>query len=222
MLTSTQNDLATRLHKELRGQGYDVEIRPQIETETGVLTPDLLGRKDDQTLLVGIKSLGTGEAEAERMRGLAAFAQSRDGHHFRLVLAEPVRADAQDLPSLSDIKERLPEARRLFRGKDAVPGWLFAWALLTAAAARRLQSLGISAAEGETARSLAKTLVAHGLAAQNDLTWLDAAAIYQERLAAGHVVEKADKKLFDRLCSLVHELSSVMKGENLPDTMLRR
>ncbi len=210
-----ETDVLARLRKELSAQGYTVEVRPRMAVdEAGVsLAPDLLARKGGETVLVGVKGLRSGPEDSTRLARLAEVARDHEGWSFRLVLAEARDQAPHALPLAVDLRDRLADARRLFRKGDAAPAYLFLWSVFTAAASRRLLAFGIAQAHRDEPSALVRSLIAHGLAAQEDLAWLAPAADLQTDLAAGHVDLEIPRELFDRLSAHANALTQGRQGE---------
>ncbi len=204
----SQTDILTRIRQAYRGEGYTVEIQTRLDDGAGtVLQPDLLAQKGSETVLVGIKTIGSGPEEATRLARLAQAAQEREGWTFRMILAEDREAAPVQRPSYEEIRERIADARRLWRKGDHAAAYLYAWSLMAAGAGRGLEAFGAAPMLGEPVQSLVKTMVAHGLAEQDDLAWLEPAADLFERLSGGYATLPVDQMLFDRLCVLVGGLA---------------
>ncbi len=204
-----ETDILNDLRKAYTAEGYQVTIRPRLPVEDGPdLVPDLLAVKGEEHVLVGIRTMnagspegGAGAAGAARLAALAEVAQDNDGWTFRMVLADGPGDRPAPLPMAEDIRPRIADARRLARKGDLIPAMLYGWALLTGIAARRLEAAGIAHAERHEPSSLCKTMVAQGLAAQEDLPWLERAADVVVLLGRGHVTLSVDMDLFDRVCA---------------------
>lgn len=213
---ASETDILTKLRKSYRAEGYDVDIRPRVDLPDGTdLSPDLLARKADRTVLVGIRALGAGAAGSDRLRRLAEAAKARDDWSFRLVLSEP-EGPAPGLPALDIIRGRLSEARRLHRKGDHVPAMLYAWALFTGAARRRLggDEAGLAFTDPLV---IVKHLAAEGGIDQQDLAWLERAAHHVAALQEGQVTLPTDSDLFDRVCALAMTLCRRGRDVDAPD-----
>ncbi|MGF1453766.1 MAG: hypothetical protein ACFB6R_00155 [Alphaproteobacteria bacterium] len=208
---ANETDILARLRKGYLGQGYDVAVRPQIDDGAGgIVEPDLAAAKAGRVILVGVRALSpaAGADGAARLRRLAEAAEARPDWTFRLVLAEP-EAPAPDLPATGEVGARLGEARRLLRRGEAAAAMLFAWAILAGAARRRVTAdADMGADQGPVA--LAHLCVAEGLADQDDLGWLLAAAQLAAALGAGELRRPVDRTLFDRVCGLAQDLADPM------------
>ena len=95
------------LSRQLRRQGYDVEI-PSPGSDTSF---DLVATKSDRTIVFEVKASPTDPANVEDIarRRATAFAQGFD--EFRLVVVNPPHETRVDIPGLEDQLRAFLDAR---------------------------------------------------------------------------------------------------------------
>ncbi len=131
--TAVASDKVREIAERYRGQGYEVTVAPSADQLPEVLrdlSPDLIARKDDDLVIVEVKSRPH-LASAPRPSDLARVVREHPGWRFELVIVSPERPflapyDAEDWTA-EEIGDRLSEAQLLLEAGHVEAALLLAW-----------------------------------------------------------------------------------------------
>ena len=202
------NALAEMAYKEtaekaklsLEGAGYDVAVHPASRDFPAPLRSsgaDLVARKGDEVVVVGIRAVPSTPAENQRLEKLADEVRKHAGWRFHLYLAQPRQEliDAPLQPSSSELRTELALARGILGREGARAALIYGWALLEATS----RLLVLDEAQGEARRykpaSIAASLVSEGFLGDADGDRLQSLAAARNQVAHGFT--KADVSVED-------------------------
>lgn len=189
MNTSTrESEEVRRLAEEYRRAGYKVLVEPPDAELPGFLAgkrPDLVAQSDTGHVVVEVKGHEK-RVDHERWSDIARAVEAQPGWHFRLVLLGESGGRSFDYASTTPevIRARLQSVGRLLAAGETEGALLLAWSAFEAAARRRLLDEGARVG-GLNSRALIKSLVHHGVVAQDDLLRLIPLADQRDAVAHG-------------------------------------
>jgi hypothetical protein len=187
---ASEAELARQIAEEYRAKGYDVTLQPgsdQLPPALSDYQPDMLARKDDETVVVEIRSRPTSRRQP-RLEGLAKAVRALPGWRLQLVLAEPDIAfplPESTLPwSEREAGRAFDEAEQLLKAGHAEAALLIAWAGTEATLRLVAEREGVKAERNE-ANFLLNRLATEGVLGQREYQVLRGALSLRNAIAHG-------------------------------------
>ena len=194
------NDLAYKEVTEkartaLESAGYRVTVRPsegELPVFLKTATPDLIARKGEGGVVIGIRTMPADRDQAARLSQLADEVRQHEGWRFDLYLAQPRQelVDAMLQPNSGDLDAEILRGRRLLEAHEPKIALIYGWALLEAAA----RILVLDQTKGEAKRyrpaSVVTSLISEGFLTDEDGERLQNLGLLRNQLVHGFT--KAD------------------------------
>jgi hypothetical protein len=208
---SADTDFVTREREALRQyadwysrQGYQVSVEPsphELPEFLRTLAPDLIAHRDDENVVVEIKT--SSPASFEQVQRLARALEHRAGWKLRVVYADlpdPEWAPPSELPETADLLARLDSLSAEGGGDD--PNrlqFLLLWSIIEAGARHRLAALNISPTSRISSSALIKMLLTEGIIEEDDYLVLRRALAVRNAIAHGFLNQPVDTALFKQI-----------------------
>jgi hypothetical protein len=208
---SADTDLVTSERKAIRQyadwysrQGYQISIEPsprELPEFLRTLAPDLIAHRDDENVVVEIKT--SSPASFEQVQRLARALEHRAGWKLRVVYADlpdPEWAPPSELPQAADLLARLDNLSA--EGGDDDPNrlqFLLLWSIIEAAARHRLPALNISPTSRISSSALIKMLLTEGIIEEDEYSVLRRALAVRNAIAHGFLNQPVDTALFEQI-----------------------
>jgi hypothetical protein len=185
-------------------QGYQVSIEPsprELPKFLRTLAPDLIAHRDDENVVVEIKT--SSPASFEQVQRLARALEHRAGWKLRVVYADlpdPEWAPPSELPETADLLARLDILSA--EGGDDDPNrlqFLLLWSIIEAAARHRLSALNIPPTSRISSSALIKMLLTEGIIEEEDYLVLRQALAVRNAIAHGFLNQPVDTALFEQI-----------------------
>ena len=208
---SADTDLVTSEREAIRQyadwysrQGYQVSIEPsprELPEFLRTLAPDLIAHRDDENVVVEIKT--SSPASFEQVQRLARALEHRAGWKLRVVYADlpdPEWAPPSELPATADLMARLDGLSAKAGADD--PNrlhFLLLWSIIEAAARHRLSALNISPTRRISSSALTKMLLTEGIIEEGEYLVLRKALAVRNAIAHGFLNQTVDTALFEQI-----------------------
>jgi hypothetical protein len=208
---SADTDLVTSEREAIRQyadwysrHGYQVSIQPSprgLPEFLRTLAPDLIAHRDDENVVVEIKT--SSPASFEQVQRLARALEHRAGWKLRVVYADlpdPEWAPPSELPQTADLLARLDNLSA--EGGDDDPNrlrFLLLWSIIEAAARHRLSALNISPTSRISSSALIKMLLTEGIIEEDEYSVLRRALAVRNAIAHGFLNQPVDTALFEQI-----------------------
>jgi len=182
-------------------QGYEVSVEPsprELPEFLRTLAPDIIARRDDENIVVEIKT--SSPASFEAIQRLARALEHRAGWKLQVVYANLVDPEWQPPP-------RLPETEDLLARLDLIGGagededesrlqFLLLWSIIEAAARHRLSALKIPPTSRISSSALLKMLLTEGIIEEDNYALLRRGLAARNAIAHGFLNQVVDAALF--------------------------
>ena len=127
-------ELQHSVGERYKRQGYEVEIEPgtsAIPFDVGGYAPDLIARKGEVTLIIGIKTQPD-RVSFEQLKSVVDAVKRHDGWRFVLVTSQDVGSldlpdETEDPFSWEDVRQRIEDAERLNHQGQETAAYLTWW-----------------------------------------------------------------------------------------------
>jgi hypothetical protein len=200
------------LAEQYEAQGFQVSVEPakaDLPFDLGNYSPDLIAQKEDQHLVVEVKS-SSNDVPVERFRNIAEEVGQHPGWRFLLVTLNDVESRslpgaADELASWQEAAERVVRAERLLDAGDADAAFLLMWSALEAMLRRHAQSVALPL-ERLPSQALIKHLYSQGELSMTQYDRVMTALRLRNLLAHGSPAPQLGEAASD-LRSLIRELS---------------
>ena len=197
--------------QQYRDRGYDVVLqpkRPELPAPISKLHPDLLARKDDDIVVVEVKT-----RESLRSKPLASelakAVRSQPGWRFELIIANPEQdvflPVGTQLLEEQEVAQRLAEARALLDKGHLEAALLLAWSAAEAAMRLIAEREGI-VLERQNPPFLLKQLATEGVLSREAYSKLWELMELRNAVAHGHRPPQLDPALIEGLAELATRL----------------
>jgi hypothetical protein len=207
---SADTDLVTSEREAIRQyadwysrQGYQVSIEPsprELPEFLRTLAPDLIAHRDDENVVVEIKT--SSPASFEQVQRLARALEHRAGWKLRVVYADlpdPEWAPPSELPKTEDLLARLDSLNAEGTDDPNRLQFLLLWSIIEAAARHRLSALNISPTSRISSSALIKMLLTEGIIEEDEYSVLRKALAVRNAIAHGFLNQPVDSALFEQI-----------------------
>lgn len=203
--------LVQQVADEYRGKGYDVVLEPgadQLPTVLAPYRPDIIARRDDETIVIEVKSRHS-LRRPPQLEALAKAVRELPGWRFELIVAKP--DIAFPLPETTEpwdehqVGDALDEAGQLLRTGHPAAALLLAWAA-TEAALRLLASKEGLRIDGWEANALLNNLTTSGVLTRGRFKTLRDALEVRNAVAHGLMPPKLEPSKVQKLIQMTADL----------------
>ncbi len=212
-ILSQEKQRAAAIAEEYRSKGYEVIEKPIVEQLPDFLSgfhPDLLVRKDDEAIVVEVRSRKA-LAQEPQIRDLARLLHARPKWNFELVLVggeeEQIAAsrDAQPLKK-EDIQHGVETAEKLLESGFTDAALMQAWSISEAVVRLLTEAEGVSY-ERLAPVHILKEAVANGAISREDYNFLTSVKKHRNALAHGFKTIGFDAALVKELVGTTKRLA---------------
>ena len=195
---------AQTIAQEYRSKGYDVIEEPasgQLPDFLSGYNPDLLIRKDNETVVVEVKTRSSLTKDPS-IRDLARLIQAKSGWSFELVVVgemeKPSSPEGARPFEREDVLQRIEEAERLLALGFAEAALLIAWSASEATVRVLIEEEGISV-EPFNPLHILNRAATDGVISRDDYRFLTDARKYRNALVHGFRIDDFDYNLVRNL-----------------------
>jgi hypothetical protein len=183
-------------------QGYQVSVEPsprELPEFLRTLSPDMIARRDDENIVVEIKT--SSPASFETVQRLARALEHRAGWKLQVVyvdLPDPEWQPPAQLPERKDLLAQLDRIGSASEDEAQRPlEFLLLWSIIEAAARHRLSSQKIPPTSRISSSALLKMLVSEGVIEDDQYAVLRPGLAARNAIAHGFLNQTVDAALFE-------------------------
>lgn len=175
--------------------GYRVSLEEQLLIPGG-FTADAVARRDDETVVIEVRSADLSDRDLERLQRLAEIVAAQAGWRVDIITYQP-EAPPPD-PAREDVIRRVEEARQV-ASASADAAVLLIWSAIEGALLLLIQQRGLGPVGTVPPRRLIHTLTIDGVLSDRQAARLDDLALMRNDIAHGLRSYQPDPERFDWL-----------------------
>ena len=215
MSDQTEADVIQREIPELEAEGYEVYLRPNralLPTFFGDYVPDIVARKPDKNLAIEV--VQESRQTEQRLEQIAHLFDGQKEWELRIVWIAPrTPRRALEVQSVSTIRRRIGEVRRLLDERQFGPGLLLAWAAFEAIA-RALSTAQFK--RPQTPGRLVEVLATEGFLTPTEADRLRQLAEKRNRFVHGELQVRVTKVELQAFARTLENLLEMIGREHVP------
>jgi uncharacterized protein YutE (UPF0331/DUF86 family) len=221
MATPTANIERERLIKlaeEYRDKGYEISFHPNPEDLPDFLKnyrPDMIARRDDEAVVVEVKSRSSLNSSTQYLRNLAQVVEQHPGWRFELVMTNPEDAEysqsAEGSLQEAEIESRLQVARQLTT-QHLESAILYSWSLVEATLRLVAENEGLSLQRFDPLY-LVKQLATEGVISKSEYQLLMNALSLRNSIAHGFKTTQLTQESLYDLINITERLLKALHSD---------
>ena len=209
-LTSAALRALDQAKARYEADGYSVSLEERLLIPGG-FTADAVARRDDETVVIEVRSADLSDRDRNRLDRLAQIVTAQAGWRVDIVTYQP-EAPQPD-PGREDVIRRVEEARQV-AGASADAAMLLIWSAIEGALLRLSEQRGLGPVRSVPPRTLIHKLTVDGVLSDEQATRLDDLALMRNDIAHGLRSYRLDPERLDwfarfALAALDDEVASV-------------
>jgi uncharacterized protein YutE (UPF0331/DUF86 family) len=221
MATPTANierERLIRLAEEYRDKGYEISFHPNPEDLPDFLKnyrPDMIARRDDEAVVVEVKSRSSLNSSTQYLRNLAQVVEQHPGWRFELVMTNPEDAEysqsAEGSLQEAEIESRLQVARQLTT-QHLESAILYSWSLVEATLRLVAENEGLSLQRFDPLY-LVKQLATEGVISKSEYQLLMNALSLRNSIAHGFKTTQLTQESLYDLINITERLLKALHSD---------
>ena len=194
-LTSAALRALDQAKARYEADGYSVSLEERLLIPGG-FTADAVARRDDETVVIEVRSADLSDRDRERLERLAEMVAAQAGWRVDIVTYQP-EVPPPD-PDRTDVIRRVEEARQVV-GVSADAAVVLVWSAIEGALLRLSRLRGLGPVRAVPPRTLIHKLTIDGVLSDRQAARLDDLALMRNDIAHGLRSYRPDPERFDWL-----------------------